>query len=584
MNKKFNVGISKTDVTYFRDKLGMLGYGRHFHFMNGVETPQYARAYAVKGEKLVVLLVVEFAFSTDYLKQNILRYIAQKSPEMPINNSNLMILAQHTHSTAGGYSQHMAYNLVNPGFQEDVYLHYSEKLSDAVIAAYNNLQPARIFQQTGELDKHAEVCFNRSIAAYNANPEVLEKVEFKNRHLAADRTMKLWRIEQADTAQPLGSVNWFGVHTTSISNRMDKVCSDNKGYAATFMETHLNEIYPQEPVCAFAQDACGDISPNFVWDKKHQEYTGKSEDDYESAQFNGKFQAQLATELFAKAANKGEELKAEVDYLDFYVDMTKVAISEEYTNGKKNQSTSWATFGLAFLEGTTDGQGMPKPLGTVLKGIFAVAHRLEKLAASLRPKNEFSQDMLRLLESQYPKKMFMNHSKGYVIGTDRPHDLIIPDAVDPVIKYIKRMGNKERPIKTPWVPEIVQLQIFIIGQVALIGIPAEITTIAARRLRNTLKPILAQRGVEFIQLCPYANGYAGYITTPEEYQTQHYEGGHTLYGKWTLCAYQQKFAELAQQICLPDEMRAAQGDTPFYLNHEDIWKGFEDETIRVFAR
>ena len=512
MSTKFSVGISKTEITYFREKLGMLGYGRHFHFMNGVETPQYARAYLLQGAKMVCVLVVEFAFSTDYLKQNILRYLYQKAPELAIHNSNLMILAQHTHSTAGGYSQHMAYNLVNPGFQEDVYLHYSQKLSEAIIAAYQNLQPARIFQQKGELDKHAEVCFNRSVAAYNANPEVLEKVSFKNRHLAADRTMKLWRIEQSETGQPLGSLNWFGVHTTSVSNHMDKVCTDNKGYAATFMETHLGEIYTQNPpICAFAQDACGDVSPNFVWNRQRQEYAGKSEDDYESAQYNGRFQYQLANELFAQAANKGQELGTAVDYLDFYVDMTKVAIDENYTHGKKNQSTSWATFGLAFLEGTTDGQGLPKAIGTVLKGIFAVAHRLEKLAAVLQPKNEFSQEMSRLLDSQYPKKMFMNHSKGYVIGSDRPHDLIIPDAVDPVIKYIKRMGSKAHPIKTPWVPEIVQLQIFVVGQVALIGIPAEITVIAAERLRQTLQPILAARGVEFIQLCPYASVTVGEI-------------------------------------------------------------------------
>ncbi len=30
-----------------------------------------------------------------------------------------------------------------------------------------------------------------------------------------------------------------------------------------------------------------------------------------------------------------------------------------------------------------------------------------------------------------------------------------------------------------------------------------------------------------------ANGYIGYLMTPEEYDQQHYEGGHTVYGKWT---------------------------------------------------
>ena len=30
-----------------------------------------------------------------------------------------------------------------------------------------------------------------------------------------------------------------------------------------------------------------------------------------------------------------------------------------------------------------------------------------------------------------------------------------------------------------------------------------------------------------------ANNYMGYLTTPEEYEMQHYEGGHTVYGMWT---------------------------------------------------
>jgi neutral ceramidase len=46
----------------------------------------------------------------------------------------------------------------------------------------------------------------------------------------------------------------------------------------------------------------------------------------------------------------------------------------------------------------------------------------------------------------------------------------------------------------------------------------------------------------------YANEYAGYVTTREEYATQQYEGGHTLYGPWTLAAYQQELTRLAKVL------------------------------------
>lgn len=43
----------------------------------------------------------------------------------------------------------------------------------------------------------------------------------------------------------------------------------------------------------------------------------------------------------------------------------------------------------------------------------------------------------------------------------------------------------------------------------------------------------------------YSNAYIHYVTTPEEYDSQQYEGGSTLYGRWELPALQQVSAALA---------------------------------------
>ena len=42
-----------------------------------------------------------------------------------------------------------------------------------------------------------------------------------------------------------------------------------------------------------------------------------------------------------------------------------------------------------------------------------------------------------------------------------------------------------------------------------------------------------------------------YVTTREEYQQQAYEGGHTIFGQWTLAAFQTRFAHLAEEFCKP---------------------------------
>jgi len=91
------------------------------------------------------------------------------------------------------------------------------------------------------------------------------------------------------------------------------------------------------------------------------------------------------------------------------------------------------------------------------------------------------------------------------------------------------------------------IQIILLGKIAIIGIPAEITTVAARRLQASIQQQLKYKGIEQVILSPYANAYAGYITTYEEYETQHYEGGHTLFGKWTLAAFQTAFKALIKR-------------------------------------
>jgi len=66
---------------------------------------------------------------------------------------------------------------------------------------------------------------------------------------------------------------------------------------------------------------------------------------------------------------------------------------------------------------------------------------------------------------------------------------------------------------------------------------------------------LAPRGIEQVLICTYCNDYMGYVTTNEEYQEQAYEGGHTIFGQWTLAAFQTRFALLTDQLCKPEAAR-----------------------------
>jgi neutral ceramidase len=51
--------------------------------------------------------------------------------------------------------------------------------------------------------------------------------------------------------------------------------------------------------------------------------------------------------------------------------------------------------------------------------------------------------------------------------------------------------------------------------------------------------------LENVLVAGYSNGYIHYVTTPEEYDAQRYEGASTLFGRWELPALQQIAAALA---------------------------------------
>jgi neutral ceramidase len=97
------------------------------------------------------------------------------------------------------------------------------------------------------------------------------------------------------------------------------------------------------------------------------------------------------------------------------------------------------------------------------------------------------------------------------------------------------------------VAQRVPLQLLRIGPLYLIGIPGEVTITAGLRLRRTVAAIVGA-DLHDVLVAGYSNGYIHYVTTPEEYEAQRYEGASTLYGRWELPALQQTVAMLAHRM------------------------------------
>ena len=574
----FEVGVGKQEINCITGGVGMLGYGRAGNDAYEMETPLYSRAFAIRStgqEKLMLFVNIEICFPTIPLKKAVLEQLNQLY-SFGFCDSNVMITAQHTHSAPGGIDHPVFYNTSVPGHRQNVFDSYVTAIVESTKMAIESMQPAVIKFHKAAFDEQKEVAFNRSLEPYNKNPEAQHAYSEKEAHLAIDRTMKLLRFETLE-GELIGCLNWFGVHTTSISNDNTKVCSDNKGYAATFLEQAMNKAKNGKVVTAFAQDAAGDVTPNFIWDKKKKWLRGKFEDDFESAQYNGQLQADHAAAML-DAAKETSTVKEDIDCLTLFFDMGNVDVSPEYTNGQEGKMTSPACIGMSFFGGTKEGPGVPRPVINMVNLVISFGALFEKVVYRATLPKEGKKALDRKFAAQYPKAIAMELGIGRIfLVTKMSRVFFVPDFVDPMVQYFRRLGKEGHLEVSPWGPTVMPLQIMILGNLAIVGIPAEITTVAGDRLRKSLHKILAERGIEEVILSPYANGYAGYITTNEEYQLQLYEGGHTLFGQWTLAGYQTNFEKVAKELLKPEEerLKSTTLHQPFFVPEEKLWRGFK---------
>lgn len=569
----FETGISKTDITAYKKGVGMMGYGMHFNVVEGIETSLHARAFVFRDAesgKKTAIVVCEMAFVTISIKRGVLKKLNRFHPELGFTDENLMISAQHTHSGPGGYSHHGFYNLSIPGFVTEVYQQIVEGIYEAIVQADQNLRPSTLQLADGEFAPDQEVAFNRSIDAYLQNPDA-KKLTPKDTHLAVDRTMRLLKIS-TPSGEPMAAINWFGVHCTSVHNDNRKVNWDNKGYAADQMEKEIRaDAGNPDFIAAFAQGPTGDVSPNYVWDRKKKWTRGKFENDIESAKYNGGLQAAKALELFQKAT-ENPAIESEIDTGLMYVNFAHVEPHPDFTGGVTGVRTGPACHGVSFFAGTVEGPGMPKVVAWVSRRISTLMKGYEYTISAFLSKSK-RQAIFEKYRIHGPKHILVEAGERKVFATRDVKNLVVPGFVDKSLAAFKAHHRSGGLDNKPWTPQVLPLQIIILGDVAIVSVPGEPTTIAAKRIRDMLMVELAPRGIREVIIAPYANAYSGYITTREEYLLQRYEGGHTVFGEWTLAAFMTKYRELAREMVKKAEDRKISHDElPVEFTHEELSK------------
>lgn len=546
----YKVGASKVELEFEGEGFGMMGYGRAFNTIKGRSTPLFARSFCVENSDghSVFFVQAEICMVFPEIKREVLSRLQNNYPDSLFRDDNIMLTGQHTHSGPAGFSHYPLYNFSVPGFRPHIFEAIVRCFYDAIVKSYEHRQDAVLKFAHGDFPATDDVGFNRSLKAYNLNPEV-KKLKETETHLAMERTMWLLKAETPE-GDIIGQINWFGVHPTSLGNRVRLISYDNKGYAADYLEQDLGE----GSVALFAQQFAGDISPNFhgkgkKWPK------GKFKDDIESAKFNGKLQSNQALRILAKM-DKRHSLKSNaIDSEVIYRDFSKVKIDPDFAEGQTDEKTSLPCHGVAFLKGTpVDGKGMPEGIGKLATSITQAFRNAELNKAKLLAP-EKREVIEHKYKSQDPKDIAFETGEGIVMGSKDIKNLFLPGVFDGVVMQMKKEHREGALRELPWTPIVLPLQFMRIGELAIIGFPGEITTVAGQQLRELCKEILAQTGIKHVVISTYANSYFGYCTTFEEYQAQCYEGGHTVFGNRTHDAFRTEFKKMLGECIKPKNER-----------------------------
>jgi neutral ceramidase len=494
-NLEYLIGTGIADVTGPAFGNPMWGYAKPGQNTEGIHTRLKSRAFIFvdpNTQNRLLFTSVDVGSIEHHIFLEVLDRLKLTYGNI-YNKDNTILSATHTHSGPDGYS----HTRMKEGLAGSVNLDHFKRIVKGIVksikAAHSNLQPANILINTGEVIGAGA---NRSIKAYNANPES-ERVSYKQ---AMDLDMTLLRLQGKNNT--LATLNWFAVHPTSMTFNNKLISGDHKGYAALTWEqqvannnsTDINKNF----IAAFAQSTPGDITPNLNLNN-----TGPGDSDIASTQIIGQRQLDVAQALFNSAT---QVISGPIDSRQVYVDMSNLNVREEFT-GAGDQLTCPSAYGYAFAGGSTEDGG----------GHFLFSEGMKDQKWWL----DFTIKMV-------------TGSKGW---TQPVKDCQAPKAI------LFETGSGEVPLQS----QIRSLTISRLGSLAIVSMPTEVTTMSARRIRQSVKNTLGD-WVKHIVIAGYSNGYAGYITTPEEYQTQQYEGGHTLHGKWTLPAYIQTLTGLAESL------------------------------------
>jgi neutral ceramidase len=498
----------------------MMGYANTSQVGSGLRQRLYSRAFIVghpsRQEERLVYMVLDTQSGDSAIRNGILEGLREMGPRYSVyGKNNVAVTGTHSHSGPGAWLNYLLPQITSLGFDKQSYRAIVDGALLSIKRAHEGLALGTI--SVGQADI-ANANINRSPFAYAANPK-----EERDRYADdVDKTMTLMKFTRASDGKSLGILNWFPVHGTSLLGNQTLIAGDNKGVAAYLFEQDAAKAKDAALgfVAGFSQANVGDTTPNVLGaycedgtgtqcrlndstcGGRSQDchgrgpYFGLNDGGAKSCYEIGKRQFEGAKLIYEDDASF-RSVSGNVRSFHTFVDFSKYKFT--LANGT-TVHTCPAAMGNSFAAGTSDGPGAfdfvqnnpnaPKnPFWNVVGSAIAPPSKEQK-------------------KCHYPKPVLLN------------------------------VGEANTPY--PWSPNIVDIQVFRVGQLVIVVSPGEATTMSGRRWREAVHAQIESSDIAkepIVVLGGPANSYTHYIATEEEYSIQRYEGASTLYGPHTLNAF-----------------------------------------------
>ncbi|GBG28585.1 Neutral ceramidase [Hondaea fermentalgiana] len=543
------VGVGQADVTGPAADVNMMGYAMPAQTTGGIHFRLRARAFVFGDDEAandpnatrVAFVSLDACMGTQAVTDAVVSRLEKRFPGV-YSAETISISGTHTHSAPAGFLQNVLFQVPSLGFVHEAFESFVSGIVEAIARAHESARAGRKMEVSRAAMAPGEANINRSPSGYANNPKEERELYGHNTDLNAT----VLRIEESD-GTPVGMVNWFSVHGTSMPNTNHLISGDNKGYASQLFDAWYNgpEVLTGNGsfVSAFASTNLGDVSPNingtFCSDSgepceelhstchgfnEQCHGRGPSDDPFESTRIVGTRQAEFARKLYDRvegAALVRAAVDGPIKSAHVYRDMSNLEVELE---GGKTVRTCKPALGYSFAAGTTDGPG---------------AFDFVQSEKSTNPLWEMLRNILKKPSDELK-------------ACQHPKPVLLPT------------GEMTEPY--PWHPVVMPISIFQIGyQLAIINVPSEFTTMAGRRMRAAVRAKLvegggfdAQNGV--VVIAGLANEYSSYVTTLEEYEVQRYEAASTLYGPYTHAGYVQEAVKLAG--ALNSDTKPSSGPAP----------------------